>query len=92
VRPEPAGLGLAGVADAAQLLADGGAVDAADRAGLVERERAGIDQAAHGVGLEAHALLVGEGDQRRRGRRVAMPASASAWQASRAASTPRRPS
>ena len=27
---------------------------------------AGIDQAAHGVGLEARALLVGEGDERQR--------------------------
>ena len=66
VRPEPAGLRVAGIADAPQLVADGGAVDAADRVGVVERKRAGIDQAAHRIGLEAHALLVGEGDQRQR--------------------------
>ena len=42
------------------------AVDAADRVGLVERERPGIDQAAHGIGLEARAFLVGEGDERQR--------------------------
>ena len=66
VRFDRAGLELARIADAAELVADGKPVVVTDGVGLVERQRAGPDAAAEDVGVEAHALLVGEGDDRDR--------------------------
>jgi hypothetical protein len=66
VRGEPARLRGAHIADAAQLVADRRAVDAADRVGVIERESADIDQAAHRIGWKARALFVGESHQRQR--------------------------
>ena len=42
------------------------AVDAADRVGVLEREAADIDQAAHRIGRKARAFFVGESHQRQR--------------------------
>ena len=64
------GSARAGIADAAQLVADRNAVLVGGGIGLVQPEPAGVDQAAHHVGLEARALLVGEeGDGDRPARR-----------------------
>ena len=54
------------IADAPQFIADRGSVLVGRGIGLVEAEAADIDQAAHHVGLEARALLVGEEGHRDR--------------------------
>ena len=70
MRFQRARLGRAEIADAAQLVADRNAVLVGGGIGLVQPETTGIDQAAHHVGLEARALLVGEeGDGDRPARR-----------------------
>ena len=66
VRGEPAWLCGAYIADAPQLVADRRAVDAADRVGVIERESADIDQAAHRIGWKARAFFIGESHQRQR--------------------------
>ena len=66
VRHEPARLGVAGIADAPQFVADRGAVDAADRVGVIEREAADMNEAPHRIGRKARTFLVGEGNQRQR--------------------------
>ena len=54
----------AGVADAVQLVAEAGAVDAHDVEGLLEGHAPDEDQRAQHVGGEAGALLVGEEGRR----------------------------
>src|SRR5262249_50737857 len=65
-KPGRAGPGGADIAEARQSLADGCAVEAADRVGILERKAADIDQAPHRIGWKARALLIGEGDERQR--------------------------
>ncbi len=60
VRLQRAGPGRTEIADAPQLIADRDAVLVGGGIGLVEADATGVDQAAHHVGLEACALLVGE--------------------------------
>ena len=54
----------AGIADAAQLLAQDTAVETANLQRLLQRQAAGIDQAAQHVRGIAHPFLVGEGNHR----------------------------